>query len=120
MKRCPMCGLDLPVGEFYRNKAQPTGIAAQCKKCYAQMSRDRADARRRYVKKWKINNRQKVLAHKAVARAVASGRLPAVSGLVCAECPAEATAYHHQSYDAARRLDVIPLCPQCHANEGAQ
>jgi hypothetical protein len=51
----------------------------------------------------------------AVHKAVRNGRLPKASELKCTCCPAQAVEYHHHNgYDKAHWLDVIPLCIKCH------
>lgn len=32
-KRCPKCGRELPLNEFYLNRAAPDGLQPWCKKC---------------------------------------------------------------------------------------
>lgn len=61
------------------------------------------------IKRWKRANREKVSAHKAVARALRNGSL---SRGPCVNCGSATTQAHHEDY--AKRLDVIWLCAVCH------
>lgn len=49
-----------------------------------------------------------------VFRQIRKGNLPHVSTRACADCGAQATQYHHESYERDRWLDVVPLCTACH------
>jgi len=35
MKRCPRCGVEKEIGEFYRNKARADGLSAYCVACFS-------------------------------------------------------------------------------------
>ncbi len=50
-----------------------------------------------------------------VNNAVAAGHLPPISTRVCS-CGKQAEHYHHPSYDKDQRLNVIPVCADCHRN----
>ncbi len=66
---------------------------------------------RAYRRDWKRRNRPAVLAHKRVARAIASGRL--VRPTKCERCPEVCKpGAHHEDY--SRPLDVEFLCARCH------
>lgn len=55
------------------------------------------------------------LAHAAVSQAVGMGRLPHISGLLCAQCTKPARLYHHYAgYAVMHQLTVTPLCSTCH------
>jgi hypothetical protein len=57
----------------------------------------------------------RVQARNAVNKAVIAGILPRVTTLHCGKCGAQAESYHHHNgYDPAHRLDVVPLCNKCH------
>lgn len=55
-------------------------------------------------------------AHKAVENAVRSGKLLPATAFVCAYCQnTQATEYHHHNgYDDAHKIDVVPICRGCH------
>lgn len=59
--------------------------------------------------KWKQKNHKKVLCHKKVNRAKASGKL--VSGS-CEKCGSTKSIAHHHDYN--NPLSVQWLCPSCH------
>ena len=76
-------------------------------------SKKGVDRRRRYDKERGVDG-EKRDAYSAVYRAVSSGVIPAVSTLTCAYCGKAAEHYHHWSYLPEHRLDVIPVCAECH------
>jgi len=55
-------------------------------------------------------------ARKAVQFAIRTGKLARITTLSCAVCGTHPAAnyHHHNGYDAAHKLDVIPLCTVCH------
>jgi len=54
-------------------------------------------------------------ARAAVRRAIKKGILPLVSSLTCSNCSNQAEHYHHYlGYDKENRLNVIPVCMNCH------
>jgi hypothetical protein len=60
-----------------------------------------------------------VRARVAVGTAVRRGKLPVVSTMICCVCN-EAQAeqwHHHNGYDKAHWLDVVPVCRECHGKE---
>ncbi len=59
--------------------------------------------------KWQTANREKYLAHKAVANALVAGKL---SKLPCEVCLNERSEAHHEDY--SRQLDVNWLCRTHH------
>ncbi len=68
------------------------------------------------VRKYRAKNNRKYLANNAVNNAVRDGRLDKPSQ--CSRCPAiENIQGHHWSYEEENWLDVIWLCPRCHADE---
>ncbi len=68
-----------------------------------------------HTKRYKANNPQKCLAHSRVSCAIIKGVL--VKPNKCSECNSESSyiAGHHTDYN--KQLDVVWLCPQCHANK---
>lgn len=67
------------------------------------------------TKRYQQNNPRKTKAHRAVNDAIRRGHLPPVHTQTCNECGAQAEHYHHEDY--TRRLDVTPLCRQCHESK---
>lgn len=56
-------------------------------------------------------------AQRAVKKAVAAGRLPALDGRVrCVDCGKPARVYDHREY--AKPLDVQPVCSGCNVRRG--
>lgn len=54
-------------------------------------------------------------ASSALQKAVAEGQLPRVNTLLCSDCGAQASDYHHHNgYERTHWLDVVPLCRKCH------
>lgn len=134
-KRCTKCGNEYPRTKEYFNadKRASDGLISQCKRCvhaYSKGYRDRSsEKRQRNKNRWQEEHREQVRSHvnkyrqsrqqmrraqAAVSYAVRSGRLVRVDTLKCAQCDATAQAYHHESYEPERWLDVIPLCDKCH------
>lgn len=97
MKTCTQCRRELPVTAFYRlNTGKPRPA---CKDCYY----DRTLA---YKRRFPLKSR----AHRAVRKAVASGRLRAPKQCACGAT--SRLSAHHDDY--SRPLDVIWLCGSCH------
>ena len=61
-----------------------------------------------------IRDRYKILARKAVTRAVKNGIL--IPSVTCSECDCltKTEAHHHRGYEKSRQLDVVWLCRYCH------
>jgi len=64
--------------------------------------------------RWRVNNREKVRAHYAVADAIKNGKLR--RSLYCQHCGVfvKTEAHHHRGYAKKFRLDVVWLCHPCH------
>ncbi|MEN6507066.1 MAG: hypothetical protein ABFD92_21225 [Planctomycetaceae bacterium] len=57
-----------------------------------------------------------VAASAIVDAAILRGEIPTPKNLACLDCGKRAREYHHHNgYDDAHVLDVIPLCRSCHA-----
>lgn len=66
-----------------------------------------------YRTRWKRRNKDKVHAHKAIARAIAAGRLHRPS--YCEMCgDVSPLSAHHDSYEPGDRLRAVFLCTPCH------
>jgi hypothetical protein len=72
------------------------------------------DKRMEQGKRRRLEHPDKQHANDAVHNAVRRGAIPRVADLKCADCGAQATAYHHESYEREHWLDVVPLCYACH------
>lgn len=64
---------------------------------------------------WKLRNREKMLAHQAIHRAIRDGKL--VRPSTCSRCDnsAQRIEAHHPDY--SKQLEVIWLCSVCHTEE---
>lgn len=134
MKTCFKCRRELPLDEYYRHSQMGDGHLNKCKQCTrSDVRRHRADNLERvrlYDRlrnktddrkiKHRLKNKAKRKkmgpdydrAHNAVSRAVRKGSL--IRPTVCQRCPATGDIEaHHDDY--SRVLDVMWLCPVCHA-----
>lgn len=134
MKTCFKCHHPKPLTEFYRHGRMGDGYLGKCKDCtradvtanrqknlerIRQYDRDRSktdDRKRQFLKKNQAKRKAMgsayMKAHNAVTRAVKNGSL--IRPDHCQRCPAtERIQAHHDSYE--RPLDVMWLCPVCHA-----
>lgn len=143
MKKCFKCGKILPLSDFYTHPEMADGRLGKCKECakadvrsnrslragqYAafEVRRNKTEARKAYraahLKNYRAKNSEKVKAHRAVQRAVASGRL--VRPLACDECGAASdgtrrTQIHAHHDDYSHPFNVRWLCPACHVQRHA-
>lgn len=129
-KTCVDCGIEQPLAEFYAHKAMADGHLNKCKTCVkSRVGKHRAeniDRIRAYdreraknperlracsaiTKAWRQEDRRRVAAHNAVARAVRAGRLVRQP---CERCGSDDSYAHHENYD--RKLDVKWLCQPDH------
>lgn len=134
MKTCFKCHHLKPLSEFYRHSRMADGHLNKCKDCtrkdvnknradrldkYREYDRDRASephrraiSRATRLRHVRMYGKSYTKSHNAVSRAVKKGTL--VRPTTCQRCPAtECIQAHHDSYD--RPLDVMWLCPVCHA-----
>lgn len=73
------------------------------------------EANRVYHRKFRQLHKDKKSAHEAVRRAIKRGVLLKANTLKCSSCPNQAQEYHHHNgYDKAHWLDVVPICKKCH------
>jgi hypothetical protein len=137
MKHCMRCGTDKDASSFNRNKSKRDGLADWCRECmraylaaYTATPHARARQRERFQSRYKtdaafrarVAHRQREniarrgpayqAAHNAVYRAIEAGRMTRPSQ--CSRCPATDNIEAHHD-DHARPLDVMWLCPVCHA-----
>lgn len=70
---------------------------------------------RKFIKVWRVNNREKLSAHSKVKRAVANGLL--IRSLICEQCKTDKGIMegHHEDY--SKPLEVQWLCKLCHGNK---
>jgi ribosomal protein S27AE len=129
-KECFKCKTIKPLKEFYRHPQMADGHLNKCKVCgrtdaavhrAANLARvrayDRERAKRperialasRVNREWRREDKRRVAAHNAVARAIRSGKITRKD---CERCGETNSVAHHESYD--RKLDVTWLCQPCH------
>lgn len=95
---------------YYRNKERHRAIQRR----YSASEKGRAMQRRKYQRR-KAKDLNKVRVRAALSHAIADGKLPSASRLICSECGKQAEQYHHHlGYEPEHWLDVIPLCKKCH------
>jgi hypothetical protein len=127
-KICSECGAVKLRSDFHRSSSRRDGLQVVCKSCHVARNRRSSlahpetrkarlplqdfEKERARLAAWKKRNRKKVLAHKAVNRAVRSGRIERPT--CCSRCGSDRRRIeaHHEDYDA--QLDVIWLCSACH------
>ena len=133
-KTCFKCSRRLPVTEFYRNAGMIGGLLGKCKDCSRAYS---IEYRNRYIERHRSHDRERNRlphrradqvrknkvkratmgsdydrSHNALNRAVASGKI--VRPDHCTRCLVDgAPQAHHDDY--SKPLDVMWLCPVCHA-----
>lgn len=115
-KFCPICEQSKPVSEFNRNRTRKDGLQHACRPCQNQR---RAEDERRNPRAPLRGKRRSIeaIASEKVRRAVRDGRL--VKPDACENCGATGTLLHGHHDDYSKPLDVIWLCPTCHADRHA-
>lgn len=97
--------------ERERNKT-PRRIAWKEKYTQSQQGKE---ANRRGSRNNRRQYPQRNRARQAVRHEVKMGRMPKAIELPCNHCEDQATQYHHhKGYAEEFKLDVIPLCRDCH------
>lgn len=129
MKECSVCKQELPVENFYRDRARKDGLLIRCKDCerklrrktrvnnngiYIKKDRKYYQAHKEEIKekrrKYHELNREKIKARGLVRTALKNGSL--IRPKTCEKCDAEDPHAHHEDYD--RPLEVVWLCRICH------
>ena len=75
------------------------------------------ETRKAYDREFRAQYPEKALAKSAVYSARRKKLLPNPRELLCALCGKSASDYHHPSYGADEKLNVVPLCRSCHVRE---
>ena len=66
-------------------------------------------------KRYRIVHPERYGAHMAVHYAIKVGKLAKATTLKCIYCLKQARQYHHHNgYENEHRLDVVPVCLECH------
>lgn len=137
-KKCSKCLTFKQITFFAKNSFSPDGLRSTCKKCHSETVKaysktergknvlrkasykyKRTDkgliAQREQARKMRIIHHDQSLARAAVGYAVASGKIVSAKERKCSYCGNPAIHYHHHNgYSHKNRLDVIPLCKNCH------
>ena len=121
MRRCPKCGVDKPLTEFYLKDKATNRVGGKCKPCHMNDVRAYRAAHLEYYREidrkrsmlphrvnareqWASNHPERFNAKRLVENAVKAGRIVKLPCMVCGGV-AEA---HHPDYSAP--LDVVWLC----------
>jgi len=130
MKTCFKCNSPKPLADFYKHSAMADGYLNKCKECTKAdankhrsenlekireydrsrgKNKERVKASVEVNRVWRAEDRRRVRAHSAVARAIRSGDIQREP---CVRCGEQKTLAHHEDYDLP--LDVVWLCQPCH------
>jgi len=119
MFKCYVCKEFKPAEDFNKDRTRPSGLMSKCKDCSKLITRAKRKTPQGKIKRvilsrrWKRANKFKEHAHKAVARAIKSGRILKPKECTVCGSPVEIEG-HHPDYNF--KLQVIWLCKQCHIN----
>lgn len=124
MKRCPKCGEDKPLSEYYKDKHQSSGVTSVCMECKRAYSKKYLSTENGLKKKnewlkhrYHIQDKEKQLARGKLKHAINIGKVSKPSE--CSSCRREYLSKdlhgHHTNYK--RPLDVVWLCQICHKAE---
>jgi hypothetical protein len=129
-KECFKCKAVRPLEEFYKHPKMPDGHVNKCKECNKNdvtanrnknIEKVRAYDRERgkiperikatteITRLWRADDKRRITAHNAVARAIKKGDLVRSP---CIRCGEEKSVAHHEDYD--KPLEVMWLCQPCH------
>jgi hypothetical protein len=130
-KECFKCNAVKPLEDFYKHSMMADGHLNKCKQCarndalkhrelnlekIRSYDRERGKLVHRIalnqemVRAWRLADKRRGVAHRAVSRAIKRGTLVRVP---CVKCNNEKSFAHHEDYD--KPLDVIWLCQVCHS-----
>lgn len=97
----------------YRAKYKKTPKGKEFTRKYRQTKSAKISHAKSNKKQYETH-KQQIKARGAVRYAIKTGKLPSISTQICRNCGKIAENYHHDNYDKAHYLDVIPLCRACH------
>ena len=106
-KRCWACGVEKPLGQFYRYFCTKRGkerVERKCKDCSKS-----AGLREHRLEKYSKKYPEKILARRLVREAIKRGDIVRKPCVKCGEKKAQA---HHDDY--SKPLEVRWLCSLCH------
>lgn len=135
--KCVRCGEAKPKSDFYRRAERHCGVQSYCRKCHCAYYRARREAdpdrfrarrlaaqatpeyrawRKAYIASHRKKHPEQGRAHKAVRLAKKRGVLRIER---CAVCGATERLHAHHESGYEHALDVVALCPLCHARRHA-
>lgn len=135
MKECFKCKVVKPLDEFYKHSQMADGHLNKCKQCTKKdvgehreknidkvraydrergKNKSRIQASTEITRAWREEDKRRVRAHSAVARAIRSGALVRQP---CESCGDTTSVAHHDDYD--KPLSVRWLCQACHKRHHA-
>jgi hypothetical protein len=132
LKRCPRCKQAKSITDFSVSLHNTCKYKRQtyCKICQreikiAYMASDKGRAYKQYyvrsgkkkivIDRYLEKNRSKHYARTSVNHAIRDKKLPHPEKCRCAKCGNPAKEYHHHNgYEKANVLNVIPVCRDCH------
>jgi len=139
LKVCTKCGQSKPLTEYRTTKyGKPNSWCNDCHRAanrasYLKHRAQRLQAAHEYREsnvdavreKWRESGRRKNYtspesrARNAVNDAIRQGKLPPAWSMVCDQCDEAQAAHwhHHNGYERAHWLDIVPLCLDCHGKE---
>lgn len=130
-KQCTKCGLIKNIDDFHVEKSRSDGRYPSCKACVkvyhdehskeltkkaAEWNASHPAEIKRNKRNYVVNNPHKAQSRVAIHQAVAAGKLPKVTTLICSVCNRKQAEHyhHHRGYERKHWLDVIPVCAVCH------
>ena len=127
MKTCPTCKQTKSLLEFSKNRYNKDGYQKQCKDCVRNYwyTKDGIAAYKRYqqsvkgkarYKRYALRHPERIKAKKAVSNAIHRNKLQRPETLHCMDCFEQANEYHHPSYAPEDKLNLVPVCSECHRN----
>ena len=130
LKECIKCKLVKLEEDFYKHPGMASGYLNKCKDCckkeaienrnkkidhYRKYDRERAKKDSRIAnaisitREWRAQDKRRLAAHSAVARAIKKGDLVKKP---CDSCGSTLSLAHHDNYE--KPLDVRWMCQSCH------
>jgi ribosomal protein S27AE len=129
MVKCCKCKELKPEESFYKDRTQKTGRGSYCKDCFRAYNSEKTKKDRdKYIEKsrnyrernkniisekqkiYQANNREKIIAHGLVRRALEKGTI--IKKELCEKCGEPSVLSHHEDY--SKPLDIMWLCLRCH------
>lgn len=114
---CTTCNTEKPTTEFYKNSKYRVGYKPRCKKCTYKYYREKIypkmkltekykESHRQYREKYRLNNPEKIRAHRLAQKAIPSLKS-------CERCGDTGRLHRHHP-DYSKPLEVLVLCVPFH------